>query len=289
MVDLTHTTGERVRLAYQSNTWGGVVGHPVGVTSVKDLYYLANGSTVDALRDIANAGYEGVELFDGNVVEYAERAEEFAAMLNEHALELVAVYSGANFIFADILDQELWRIDRAASLGAHWGARYLVVGGGAQTLAPPGDAEYQRLGAALNRVVDIADRHGLDACFHPHLTTIVETADQLERLSAHTSIQFCPDTGHVLLAGDDPASVIRRHGDRISYVHLKDVDPDKRNFVPLGTGALDLDDIMSALDEIGYDGWVTIELDAWSDPYDGARTGRHAMAPWLQHGRQPAD
>ena len=29
-----------MKLAYQTNTWGGVVGHPAGVTSVKDLYYL---------------------------------------------------------------------------------------------------------------------------------------------------------------------------------------------------------------------------------------------------------
>jgi inosose dehydratase len=34
-----------MKLAYQTNTWGGVVGHPVGVTSIKDLFYLANGST----------------------------------------------------------------------------------------------------------------------------------------------------------------------------------------------------------------------------------------------------
>ena len=38
-----------MKLAYHTITWGGVVGHPAGVTSVKDLYYLANGSTEKAL------------------------------------------------------------------------------------------------------------------------------------------------------------------------------------------------------------------------------------------------
>ena len=211
-----------------------------------------------------------------------------AQLLDDHALQLVAVYSGANFIFPDILELELWRIDRAASLGARWGARHLVVGGGAQTLKPPGEGEYERLGAALNRVAEIADRHGLTACFHPHLTTIVETADQLDRVAENTSICLCPDTGHVLLAGDDPASVIRSHAERISYIHLKDVDPDTGTFVPLGTGALDLDGVMAALSEIGYDGWVTVELDAWSDPYEGAQTGRHAIERWLP-ARKSAD
>ncbi len=277
-----------MRLAYQTNTWGGVVGHPVGVTSIKDLYYLAHGSTADALRDIAHAGYDGVELFDGNLAEYADSADELERLLDEHGLALVAVYSGANFIFTDILDQELWRIDRAGWLGARSGARHLVVGGGAQTLQPPGEPEYQRLATALDRVVDIAERHGLTACLHPHLTTIVETAEQLDRLLPHTSISLCPDTGHVLLAGDDPATLIRAHGDRIPYVHLKDADLQTGAFVPLGTGALDLPGVMQALGDIGYDGWITVELDAWADPAEGARINRHALEPWSSTGAAQA-
>ena len=53
-----------MKLGCQSITWGGVVGHPVGVTSVKDLFYRANGPSEAALRDIAAAGYAGVEMFD---------------------------------------------------------------------------------------------------------------------------------------------------------------------------------------------------------------------------------
>jgi inosose dehydratase len=48
-----------MRLGYHTITWGGVVGHPVGVTSVKDLYYLTTGSMEQAVADISAAGYEG--------------------------------------------------------------------------------------------------------------------------------------------------------------------------------------------------------------------------------------
>lgn len=270
-----------MRLAYQTNTWGGVVGHPVGVTSIKDLFYLANGSTADAVRDIADAGYSGVELFDGNVVEYSDRPEDLAELLHERGQRLVGVYSGANFIFGDVLDQELWRIERGAELAARLGAEHLVVGGGAQTLQPAGEAEYERLGAGLDRVVDVALRHGLTPSFHPHMSTIVETGGQLQRVLAHTSIGVCPDTGHVLLGGDDPAAIIRACADRIRYVHIKDVDLDTGQFVPLGQGALDLTGVMDALASIGYDGWVTVELDAWPDPGQAARQNRRAMEPWI--------
>src|ERR671939_5525 len=107
-----------VKLSCHTITWGGVVGHPVGVTSVKDLFYLANGSTEQALRDVASAGYAGVELFDGNLVAYEERPEELRALLEETGLELVAVYSGGNFVFPEILDEELWRIEKAAAVAS---------------------------------------------------------------------------------------------------------------------------------------------------------------------------
>jgi inosose dehydratase len=271
----------KMRLGYQTNTWGGVVGHPVGVTSIKDLYYLANGSTEDALADVAAAGYEGVELFDGNLMQYAEAPERLVQLLEAHGLKLIAVYSGANFIFPDVLSQELWRIEGAALLAASCGATHLVVGGGAQTLKRPGDREYKGLGAALEEVCAIAERNGLTASFHPHLTTIVETAADVARVLDASSIHLCPDTGHVLLAGDDPATLIKTHAERIEYIHLKDVDLQTRNFVPLGTGSLDLPSVMRAIDEINFDGWVTVELDEWPDPLAGATTSRQALTEWL--------
>ncbi|MGG1481393.1 hypothetical protein ABE402_10860 [Bacillus smithii] len=80
-----------MKFGYQTNTWGGVVGHPAGVTSVKDLYYLANGSTEEALRDISNAGFKGFEIFDGNLMQYKDRKEEFKALLNQYSLEFIGV------------------------------------------------------------------------------------------------------------------------------------------------------------------------------------------------------
>ena len=70
-----------MRLSYQTITWGGVVGHPVGVTSIKDLFYMANGSTEEALQDVAAAGYEGVEIFDGNLREYEDDPAVLKKML----------------------------------------------------------------------------------------------------------------------------------------------------------------------------------------------------------------
>src|SRR5947209_17671703 len=93
------------KLAYQANCWGPLGGDAVGVTSISRLAYKTFGDMGQAARDIAEAGYHGIEFFDGNVLD--DEATGFAtvrALLAETGLALTALYSGANFIFADILD-----------------------------------------------------------------------------------------------------------------------------------------------------------------------------------------
>jgi inosose dehydratase len=269
-----------MKLGYQTNTWGGVVGHPVGVTSIKDLFYLANGSTEQALREIASAGYDGVEIFDGNVLQGHEDGS-LRRLLDETGLALVGVYSGANFIFPDVLDEELHRIERAADLAAEYGAEHFVVGGGAQTARGTTEQDYERLAAALDRVVALAEQRGLVPSYHPHLSTIVENGEQLEKVMSRSSINVVPDTAHLAAAGADNAELIRRYGNRIKYVHLKDFRPEPFEFLPLGEGVLDLAAIVAALRDVAFDGWITVELDEHADPLEGAKISRRFLEPLL--------
>ena len=272
-----------MKLSCHTITWGGVVGHPVGVTSIKDLFYLAHGPTESALRDIAAAGYSGVELFDGNVIEFAERPDDFRGLLDQAGLQLVAVYSGANFVFPEILEEELWRISKAAALAATLGAEHLVVGGGAQRSTGVSDTDYTALAAGLERVVGIAQEHGLAASYHPHLSTIVETPAQLEKVMSRSTINFCPDTAHLIAAGGDPASLIQRYSDRVVYVHLKDFRAEPFAFLPLGQGDVDFAGILQTLAQIGYDGWLTVELDEHEGPpVEAARSSRDHLSSLLE-------
>ncbi|WP_426625560.1 sugar phosphate isomerase/epimerase family protein [Leifsonia sp. McL0607] len=267
-----------MRLGYCSITWGGVVGHPTGVTSVKDLFYLTHGDMRQAVTDIGEAGYEGVEMFDGNLVEFADRPEVLAGHLHDAGLELVSVYSGANFIYPDILPDELDRIRRSAALAAQFGAERLVIGGGARRAAGTTDDDYRRLADSLNEVADIAESQGIEASYHPHLSTIVESPEELDRLLPNTRIGFCPDVAHLAAGGGDPAAIIRSYGDRINHVHLKDLTRASVSFQPLGDGDLDLAGIVGALRETGYDGWLMVELDEYDgDPKEAAERSGEAV------------
>ena len=122
---------------------------------------------------------------------------------------------------------------------------------------------------------------GLQSAFHPHGSTYVETPDEIDTSLANTDpslVGLCYDTGHFALGGGDPVEGIFRYADRIRLVHFKDFCPEvvkqanQENmnytemigagvFSELGQGSVDFQAILSALHDIGYNGWITVEQD----------------------------
>ncbi|WP_435526829.1 sugar phosphate isomerase/epimerase family protein [Microbacterium aurantiacum] len=254
-----------MKLGYSAITWGGVVGAPAGVTSIKDLFYRADGDLLQAIRDIRLAGYQGTEVFDGNLLDFADNPDVLLGALETAGIELVSVYTGANFIYPDIIEEEFAKIDRAARLAREFGAQRLVVGGGAQRAAGRAPGDMESLARGLDRVASIAEGYGLQSSYHPHLGTLVEAPDALEELMTLSTIAFCPDTAHLAAGGGDPVALIKRYADRLAHVHLKDWDYGARRFLPLGEGDLDMRGIVAAIRAVGYDSWLVVELDY----YDG--------------------
>lgn len=259
-----------MKLGYESNTWGGVVGEATGITSIKDLFYRANGDTLQAVREIGELGYQGIEIFDGNVVDFLDDPTPLNDALADAGLSVSGVYTGANFIFPEVLPEEMFKIDKAIEAAVLVGAEHLVVGGGARRSTGTTDEDYTLLAKALDDVAERAEARGLTAIYHPHLSTICENADEIDKVMERSRIAFCPDTGHIAAAGSDPAELIRKYADRMPLVHLKDYQPDPFDFKPLGDGVVDMRAIVQALAEIKFDDWVVIELDAHPDPKGAA-------------------
>jgi inosose dehydratase len=276
-----------MKLGFETNAWGGVVGHPAGVTSVKDLFYLAPGRTEEALQEISRAGYQGFELFDGNLVAYEDDKDSFRSLMRDTGLELVGVYAGANFIYPDIFDDELWRIEKGAALAAEFGAQHVVVGGGAVRASGIRDDDYARLAEGLDRVAALAEKYGLVASYHPHLGTCVTTLEQMDKVFPRTRINFCPDTAHIDAAGGNSAEVVRKYADRIRYIHLKDYLRHRDgNFLPLGEGTVDFEGVLDALRAHNFDGWITMEQDGYTGPAtEGAIRSREYLEALLARQR----
>lgn len=76
--------------------------------------------------------------------------------------------------------------------------------------------------------------------------------------------KICVDTGHsnkaMRFGNPTPADVIRMLGKNIVALHLNDNDTFTDQHKIPRTGTIDWDDVLNALDEIGYDGIYNMEL-----------------------------
>ena len=99
---------------------------------------------------------------------------------------------------------------------------------------------------------------------------MAEKPEQIDKLFAQADIKICPDLAHLAAGGGDPLAIVKKYYDRISFVHLKDLD--KNGFAPLGTGTIDLTGVLAFLKEQGYTGDYLVEVDGFSgDPAEACK------------------
>jgi inosose dehydratase len=140
------------------------------------------------------------------------------------------------------------------------------------------DEGWRTLLANLDRIAAHVASLGLLATLHPHVGTVVEGPEEIDRVLAGSQIPLCLDTGHLLIGGTEPLELARAAAARVAHVHLKDVDAGLARRVrsgevaytqavregvyrPLGRGDIDIRGIIAALTAAGYDGWYVLEQD----------------------------
>ncbi len=159
-------------------------------------------------------------------------------------------------------------------------------------------AQWQSVGEGLNAVAAALRQEGVKLVFHNHVGTYVETEEEMSRLLDATDpalVGWCLDCGHLAYGGGNTLRMLAHHGDRVGYVHIKDVDASlirasrehgwsfqdalkQYIFSKLGQGAADIPAVIRALKDHGYDGWLVVEQDTTSEnPTEVARENRQYL------------
>ncbi|MGA9870721.1 MAG: TIM barrel protein [Rhodococcus sp. (in: high G+C Gram-positive bacteria)] len=140
------------------------------------------------------------------------------------------------------------------------------------------DEQWTTLLGNLDRLQAAAAERGIRAVLHPHVGTMIEHRDEVHRVLNGSSIPLCLDTGHLLIGGTDPLELVEAYADRITHVHLKDVDAAMAArvqsgdltyteavalgmYTPLGTGDAHIGAVVNCLLDAGFDGWFVLEQD----------------------------
>ena len=137
----------------------------------------------------------------------------------------------------------------------------------------------------LLAVQDRAREKGVRVLIEPEPDLFIENSTQFRSFfkkldSTVFGLNF--DIGHFFCVGEDPAYLIRDMRDIIYHFHLEDIarSREHRHLMP-GKGAIDLHGVLKTIDEIGYTGFVTVELYPYEDrPVEAARTAFTFLQEW---------
>ncbi len=227
--------------------------------------YSVRGDVLDdfegTLKKVKAMGYDGVE-FGGY---FGKGAAETKALCER--IGLVPIAAHVSYAAARE-DSQLFDIY------AQIGCRYVVVPFVAAEYRPGTEGfstfieDIKRFGAKANRL-------GMQFGYHNHRFEFVKVEGKygLDRLLEEVPADLLTmefDTCWVDVAGEDPAEYIRKYGDRVEIIHLKDYIGTERgnlddlgdsfDYRPLGMGVCDLPATLKALDEVGAE-WLIVEQD----------------------------
>jgi inosose dehydratase len=304
---------QATRLRRRLATGGRLGQAPIGAVPILwnnvDVAELRLGTGAGTiLDDIARTGYDGCQLGLG-----FPEGDDLRAALGARNLRLAEVYASIPGTVDGPTSGALDEVRERLRLLRAGGGGVLCIAfdgspdrngfaGRASDPATPRltDEGWARTIELLETISAETRGAGARIAFHPHAGTYIETPDEVERLAGSidaADLPLCLDVGHYTVGGGDPVAALRQYGERVTHVHLKDVDPEVlaglrdgtvdgfgagirlRLFTELGAGVLDLDAILEALAERSYAGWLMVEQDSgWPPPAESAAIGRRVLA-----------
>lgn len=250
----------QIKLGYAAITWGG--------------------EDAQAIRDISEVGFRGIQLRSNLMQEYGDRPKALRDLLAEHKLTFTAFSSGGVRIAPGTEGDEIAKHVRHATFVRDAGGLYLQVTDSARPKErKPSTEEFRALGRLLTEIGRRAKDLGVPVGYHNHMNSLGESPAEVERIMEAADpryVKLLLDVAHYQQGGGDPARAIRQYRDRLLFLHIKDVEsiaPDSSGdanarpyrFVELGRGRVDLPAVFKALREINFRGWAIVELDSVPD------------------------
>jgi sugar phosphate isomerase/epimerase len=259
----------------------------------------------DALRRIASLGFRDVELIAWNrqaLDEYytPARIRELRSLMADLGLTLSEFVSSAGAMASAVPEEREAVVEyfkRFSSVARELGT------GTVNTVAPvpfglrvpplknlpitqlwtaevPEGLDWERgweeFVETVERIIRIVEDAGLRYAMEPHPYRYVSNADGMLRLLDHVpsaALGINYDPSHTFPCGDMPHLAIYRLGDRVFHCHFSDNDGLTNAHWRPGMGKIDWRALLKALQDVGFDGTLSIELE---DVPDVATSGRTA-------------
>ena len=230
-----------------------------------------SGGLTEKLEAIAAAGFQGVEIFENDLLSFNGTPTDVKRMVGDLGLEIVAFQPFRDFegMPAQRRERNFARAERKFDLMQELGCELLLV---CSNVSPESLGGIDRAAADFNEMGARASRRGLRVGFEAlawgrHISDYRDAWETVRRAD-HPAVGVVLDTFHVLAKRTDlkPMGAIPR--DKIFLVQVADapvLDTDPmswsrhfRNFP--GQGELPILAFMEVLQATGYDGLLSLEI-----------------------------
>ncbi len=261
---------------------------------------LAHHRLEDALRVLADLGYDGVALTPDvahlDLLHCGEGEWQKCRALLDRLHLSCSIETGARFSLDPF--RKHWpslmtvddcaaarRLDfyaRACDLASALGARVVSIFSGVLTEKVPRDHAFALLVGRLQRVLDIAAGNSVQICLEPEPSMFIESLKDLGELRARISrsdLYTTIDVGHLLVTEEgEPHVHLRSVRDHLRHVQLDDARRGVHEHLQIGEGEIDFRRVLGELAAIGYSGALAVELSRDSHrAVDAARTARERL------------
>jgi inosose dehydratase len=229
------------------------------------------GNDRQAIEDIATLEYRGIQLRASAVEQWSDRPGELADLLAARNLRFAALSSGVLRHDPAFAAEDLELHLRNARFLHQAGGLYLQVIDQRPQGRNPGPEDFKRMGRLLTELGKRTGDLGIQLGYHNHMGALGETPEEIDRIldaSDPRWVKLELDTAHYQQGGGVPAAAVRKHGGRLLFLHIKDLEtplpgngPESYRFVELGQGRVDFPGLFDALEQVGFAGWAIVELD----------------------------
>ena len=255
-----------------------------------------SGSLVEKLHACAAAGFDGVEIFEPDLIASDHSPEEIRALACRLGLSLdlyqpLRDLEGVDEVtFADNLRRAGATFATAQRLGID---TVLVCSNVATATVDSDEVSADQ----LRRIGDLAQGYGIRIAFEAlawgRYVDDYRRAWRIANLADHPAVGVCLDSFHVLSRGHDPAGIADIPADKIFYLQLADAPAltmdvlswSRHHRLFPGEGTFDLVGFVAQVLATGYDGPLSLEV--FNDTFrqtDPIPTAVHALRSllWLQ-------
>jgi inosose dehydratase len=235
------------------------------------------GNDVQAIKDVAEVGFKGIQLRTSVLTEFEKRPAALRDLLAANQLKFTAFSSGGIRIAPGTETEEITKHVRNATFVRDAGGLYLQVTDSARVKdRQPTADDFKQLGQVMTEIAKRTLDLGVPLGYHNHMNSLGEAPDEVDRIMDAADPRYVKlelDIAHYQQGGGDPAKAIRKYRDRLLFLHIKDLESpiasgdsaSRYRFVELGRGRVDLPAVFAALNEIKFHGWAVVELDAVPD------------------------